>query len=511
MRGLPALHSMRMRAMNDVPVLLKMTGIEKSFPGVKALKGVSLDLRPGEILGLMGENGAGKSTLMKVLGGAHPPDTGTIELGGREVAFADPIDSVRHGISIIYQELNTIPAMTARENLFLGRERGKYGFLNDREERRVAKELFERVGVVMDPDARAGDLSVAQQQGIEIAKAFLLDANILVMDEPTAALTPTEVDALFKVVREMRDRGMGIIYISHRLDEVMEITDRITVLRDGESVGTRNKADITRGELIEMMVGRKMAQEFPPRTPRLGPVRLEVKHLKQGKCVNDMSFSVRAGEIVAMVGLVGAGRTEAVRALFGADSMDSGEVYLDGKKLDIRSPRDSIRAKIGFLTEDRKSQGLVLIQSVKDNFALPNLNQWSKGTFINPKRESQAFSQYSKSLRIKISNPNQQVQNLSGGNQQKVILAKWLQANCEVVIFDEPTRGVDVGAKYEIYQIINDLAENGKAIVMISSELPEAMGLADRLLVIRGGRVVGEIANPKEVTQADVLKIAVGA
>ncbi len=496
--------------MTNVP-LLRMRDIEKSFPGVRALKGVSLELYPGEVLGLVGENGAGKSTLIKVLGGAHRPDSGTVEIQGEEVEIASPVASKNLGISIIYQELNMIPAMTAQENLFLGREHTRYGFLNFKEERKLAKELFQKVGLSVNCDTLTRNLSVAEQQGIEIAKALSLDAKILVMDEPTAALTQNEVEALFKVVAELKKRGLGIIYISHRLDEIFEITDRVTVLRDGESVGQKKTPELSRPELIEMMVGRKMDQEFPHRAARIGEVKLQVKNLTREGTVNDVSFDVRAGEIVALVGLVGAGRTETARLLFGADPMDSGEITLDGRRVNITNPRDSIRSRIALLTEDRKAQGLVLIQSVKENFALPNMSQFTRFSFINKKKESAAFDNYVKSLRIKIPNQDQLAKNLSGGNQQKVVLAKWLQANCELVVFDEPTRGVDVGAKYEIYQIMNELADQGKAIVMISSELPEALGMADRLLVMREGRIVGEVTNPREATQAEVLKIAVGA
>ncbi|MCD8141578.1 MAG: sugar ABC transporter ATP-binding protein [Planctomycetaceae bacterium] len=495
---------------DDIP-LLRMKGIEKSFPGVKALKGVSLELYPGEVLGLVGENGAGKSTLMKVLGGAHRPDAGTGELQGEAVQIDNPVESKNLGISIIYQELNMIPAMTARENLILGRERTSFGFVKPHEEVRMAEELFAKVGLRVPLDALARDLSVAEQQGIEIAKALSLDAKILVMDEPTAALTHNEVEALFAIIGELKKRGIGIIYISHRLDEIFTITDRVTVLRDGESVGTRKTTDLPRPELIEMMVGRKMDQEFPPRVKNIGRVKFEARHLTRAGCVEDVSFSVRAGEIVGLVGLVGAGRTETVRLIFGADRRDAGEILLDGKSTDIRNPRDSIRSRIALLTEDRKAQGLVLIQSVRENFALPNLKQFSRLTFINRKKESAAFRKYVDSLRIKIPSQEQLAQNLSGGNQQKVVLAKWLQANCELVVFDEPTRGVDVGAKYEIYQIMNELAERGKAIVMISSELPEAIGMADRLLVMRDGKIVGEVTDPKHTTQAEVLKLAVGA
>ena len=370
-------------------------------------------------------------------------------------------------------------------------------------------ELFDRLGTVIDPEQRCSEMTVAQQQVVEIAKALSQDARILVMDEPSATLTPQEVERLLDIVRELRDQGLGIIYISHRLEEVYEISDRIMVLRDGEHVETRPVGELDREALIELMVGRKLENEFPSHTPDIGEERLVVSGLTRGSVVRDVSFSVRAGEILALTGLVGAGRTETVRLLFGADRPDAGSISLDGKPLQLPSPRHAIRAGIGLLTEDRKSQGLVLIHSVRENFGLPNLGQFARWGFVSSREERGGFGNFVDSLRIKIPHQEELAQNLSGGNQQKVVLAKWLQRNCEVIIFDEPTRGIDVGAKYEIYLLIQELAAKGKAIIMISSELPEVLGMADRVLVMHEGRLTGEITDVKGATQEDIMNLAV--
>ena len=491
-----------------------MRGIVKSFPGVRALKGVELDLRPGEVHALLGENGAGKSTLIKVLGGAHRPDEGSIEIDGQTVEIASPADSQRAGVGIIYQEFNLVPAMTARENIFLGQEGSSVGILPVREERRKARELFERLGVDLDPESLVRRLTVAQQQVVEIAKALLLESRIIVMDEPSAALSPREVEGLFRIIRELKSQGIGIVYVSHRLDEVFEICDRATVYRDGEHIATQPISDLTRESIIELMVGRKLENEFPHRdstTPDKSKTGegLTVSNLNRVSEVQDVSFSVARGEIVALTGLVGAGRTEAVRLIFGADQRDSGSVKLDGRELSIRNPRDAIRAGICLLTEDRKHQGLVLNRSVLENFGLPNLLSFSSGGVINRQRERAAFDRYVDQLRIRVSGPEQRAANLSGGNQQKVVLAKWLERNAEVVIFDEPTRGIDVGAKYEIYLLMQQLAADGKAVLMISSELPEVLGMADRIIVMHEGRVTGEITDVESATQEDIMNLAI--
>ncbi len=490
-----------------------MHGIVKSFPGVHALKGVQLDLQPGEVHALLGENGAGKSTLIKVLGGAHRPDEGTIEIDGQPVEIASPADSQRAGVGIIYQEFNLVPAMTARENIFLGQEGSRVGILPVREERRKARELFERLGVDLDPEALVRRLTVAQQQVVEIAKALLLESRIIVMDEPSAALSPREVEGLFRIIRELKSQGIGIVYVSHRLDEIFEICDRATIYRDGEHIVTRPISDLTRESIIELMVGRRLENEFPHRevsdNTRTSGEGLVVSNLNRGTEVRDVSFNVRRGEIVALTGLVGAGRTEVVRLIFGADQRDSGSVKLDGHELAIRSPRDAIRTGICLLTEDRKHQGLVLNRSVLENFGLPNLLSFSSGGLINRRRERAAFERYVDQLRIRISGPDQRAANLSGGNQQKVVLAKWLERNAEVVIFDEPTRGIDVGAKYEIYLLMQQLAADGKAVLMISSELPEVLGMADRIIVMHEGRVTSEITDVESATQEDIMNLAI--
>ena len=404
-----------------------MRGIHKSFPGVYALKGIDLDLHGGEVLALLGENGAGKSTLIKTLGGAHLPDRGTIEIDGRPVTISSPHASQHAGIGIIYQEFNLVPALTARENIFLGQERTTGGFISARDERQRADALFRRIGISLAPEARCRDLTVGQQQAVEIAKALLLDARILVMDEPSAALTLKDVERLFAVIRELKSQGIGIIYISHRLDEIFEIADRVMVLRDGEHVGTELAAALTRERMIEMMVGRKLEDEFPKQPAERGEARLVVRNLCRGRAVRNVSFSVCRGEIVGLTGLVGAGRTETARLIFGADRLDAGTIKLDGRVLTIRSPRDAIAAGICLLTEDRKAQGLVLGQTVRENFGLPNLSRFGAFGFLSAAQERSALTRYVDNLQIKIARQEQRTSTLSGGNQQKVVLAKWLE------------------------------------------------------------------------------------
>ena len=488
--------------------LLQMHGISKSFPGVQALSEVDLTLHAGEVLALLGENGAGKSTLIKILGGAHRQDEGTIEINGNSVHLNNPLSSQAKGIGIIYQEFNLVPGLTARENIFLGQEPSSICFIPRVQEEEKSRELFAQIGVEIDPNALCGDLTVAQQQVVEIAKALSQDARIIVMDEPTAALTPREVEGLLKVIRELRAQGIGIIYISHRLDEIDEIADRVTILRDGSHVATRDKSKLQRDEMIELMVGRSLEKEFPFHECQPGNVRLAVKNLSQSSKVRNVSFELRAGEIVGLTGLVGAGRTETARLIFGADKKDSGTVELDGKPIGATSPRDAINCGICLLTEDRKSQGLILGQTVQENFGLPNLKQFTQTGLIDRAKESDALAKFVKQIPIKVTSHDQPAQTLSGGNQQKVVLAKWLQRNAEVIIFDEPTRGIDVGAKYEIYQLIHQLADEGKAILMISSELPEILGMSDRILVMNEGRITGEITDVSSATQEEIMKLA---
>jgi ABC-type sugar transport system ATPase subunit len=490
--------------------LLAMEGIDKSFPGVRALQDVSLTLRRGEVLALFGENGAGKSTLIKILSGAYLPDAGSIRIDGRPAAISSPIDAQRAGVAVIYQEFNLVGPMSVRENIFLGQERTVGGFLRHADERRRVAELFGRIGVQVDADAPCRDLSVAQQQAVEIAKALSLDARIVVMDEPSATLTPEEVRRLFAIIADLRSQGIGVIYISHRIDEIFRIADRVMVLRDGRHIATRDTGDVRRDELIEMMVGRKLESEFPRRDVEIGGERLVVRGLARGRKVRGVSLSVRRGEVLCLTGLVGAGRTEVARLIFGADRRDAGTIELDGRRLRLTNPRSAIRAGICLLTEDRKSQGLVLGLTVRENFGLPNLRQLSRFGFVVRRREREALGRYIEALRIRPPDGERRVADMSGGNQQKVVLAKWLQRNCEVIIFDEPTRGIDVGAKYEICLLINQLAAAGKAIIMISSELPEVLAMSDRILVMHDGRITGEITDVAGATQEQIMQLAVG-
>jgi ABC-type sugar transport system ATPase subunit len=491
------------------PLLLEMRQIDKSFPGVHAIENVSMKLHHGEVLGLVGENGAGKSTLIKVLGGAHLPDSGNILIEGTSVDIISPTVAQQAGISIIYQEFNLIPDLTVRENIFLGREKTRMGFVRSSQEQRVTHELFDKIGISIDPDARCSELTVAQQQTVEIAKALSVNAKIIVMDEPTATLTTREVDRLFAIIRDLKSHGLGIIYISHRLEEVFEVADRVMVLRDGEHVGTEDIDNINRERLIEMMVGRPVDSEFPKRSASPGHERLRVEDLCLSQEVRNVSFSVRAGEILGFAGLVGAGRTETMRLIFGADTPDSGRIFINGNKVDIRCPGNAIRMGICLLTEDRKGQGLVLIHSCVENYGLPNLDRLIGRVFLNRRKERREFCEFAESLRIKTSGPEQLIMNLSGGNQQKVVIAKWLARNTDIIIFDEPTRGIDVGTKYEIYLLMNRLADEGKAVIVISSELPEILGLSDRIIVMHEGQVKGEITDVANATQEDILSMAI--
>ena len=489
-------------------LLLQMRGIHKRFPGVHAIKGIDIDLYEGEVLALMGENGAGKSTLIKMLGGAHQPTEGTIELKGKEITIENPQVSQDLGIGIIYQEFNLIPYLTVRENIFLGNPKSKNGVISKNEEHRYAQELFKKIGIEIDPEVLCCKLSTAEQQIVEIVKALSSEVRLLVMDEPSATLTPQEVEGLFKIIRDLKQQGIGVIYISHRLDEIFDIADRVTVLRDGEYIGTKGINKISRQEMIEMMVGRKVENEFPKHYHKIGAPVLEVNHIHSAD-VKDVSFTVHAGEVLGFTGLVGAGRTELMRLIFGADKKASGTIKLHGEELNVKSPRDAIARGIGLLTEDRKGQGLVLMHSVRENFGLPNLRLFSKNGVINGSEEKKRFARHIESMKIKIPHQEQLAKNLSGGNQQKVVLAKWLEQNCEVIIIDEPTRGIDVGAKYEIYMLINQLAEKGKAIIMVSSELPEVIGMSDRIVVMRSGEISAIVEDAQNTTQEILLDHAI--
>lgn len=489
--------------------VLSMRGIHKEFPGVHALKGVDMDLYKGEVLALLGENGAGKSTLIKMLGGAHQPTTGKILVDGEEIVISNPLIGQQLGIGIIYQEFNLVPYLSARENIFLGRELVKRGLIRKKEEQRKTQELFDRLGVAINTETICSRLSIAEQQLVEIAKALSQEANILVMDEPTATLTPQEVKSLFRIIQELKTAGISIIYISHRLDEIFEVADRTMVLRDGAHISTMPTSELDRQSLIEMMVGRKVENEFPPRQSNRGEEVFRAEHLSLPPMVNEVSFSLHAGEILGITGLVGSGRTETVRIIAGADLPAKGRIFKNGKELRLKSPREAIQAGICLLTEDRKGQGLVLMHNLKENFGLPNLDQFSRRNFLQSRQERTAFHGYVDKLMIKIANEEQAAGKLSGGNQQKLVLAKWLQRNCDIIIFDEPTRGIDVGAKYEIYVLMQELAKEGKAIIMVSSELPEVLGISDRILVMHEGRVSGEIKNVEEATQAEIMELAV--
>ena len=490
------------------PPLLELSGIRKTFPGVVALRDARLEVGAGEVHALLGENGAGKSTLIKILAGVHAPDAGVVRMDGRPVRIPSPQAGRRLGIAVIHQELHLVPALTVRENLFLGRERARAGVLRVGEERREAVELLGRLGFDLDPDIPCRELGVAGRQLVEIARALADDARVLVMDEPTAALSEREVGRLLDRVRALRDRGLGIVYVSHRLDEVFALCDRATVLRDGAHVATRPVAGLSRRELIGLMVGRPMESEFPARRATIGPARLEVRDLRRGRVVQGVSFTVGRGEIVGLAGLVGAGRTETARLIFGADRADGGTVRVDGRALRIRSPRDAIRAGICLMTEDRRQQGLVPGRSVRENFGLPNLWRFSRWGFLRGRREAAALDGYVADLGIRLAGVDQPAGELSGGNQQKVILARWLESGAGVVLVDEPTRGVDVGARFEIYESLHRLASAGRAILMISSELPELLGVCDRLLVMRAGQIAGEITDVPRATEADVLALA---
>lgn len=491
--------------------VLEMRDITKRFPGVVAVKNGQLNLRPGEVHCLVGENGAGKSTLMKILSGAVPLDSGSIIVDGEAVHIHSPHHAQQLGISMIYQEFNLSPYLSIAENIFLGREPrlGRSPFINWRRMYADAREILGRIGVKLNVRRPINECSVAQQQMVEIAKAISFNSKIIVMDEPSATLTDHELRALFELIGELKRQGIGMIYISHRLEEIFEIGDRVTVMRDGEYIATKGVTDVTRDEIIKMMVGRELTHEFPKEVFARGKERLRIDGLTRKGAFEGIGFSLHEGEIVGLTGLVGAGRTEVARAIFGADPIDAGTIMLDGKSITVKSPQDAIRQGIGLLTEDRKNQGLILGMSVRENTTLANLRALVRMFFISRSKERQVSANFVRELQIKTPSVEQAAQNLSGGNQQKVVLAKWLFTESKILIFDEPTRGIDVGAKVEIYKLMNELVRKGVCILMISSELPEVLGMCDRILVMHEGRISGELARG-EATQERIMRLATG-
>lgn len=488
--------------------ILSVRDITKDYPGVRAIDHLSFDVEEGEVHALIGENGAGKSTLIKTLSGAITPTSGTIIINGKEYQEMNPKLAKNEGIGVIYQEFTLVPGISAAENVFLGEKTSKGIFVNIRERERRAKELFDGMHVEIDVSRPVRDLSPACQQIVEIAKAVSKNVKILIMDEPTAPLTVSEVETLFRVVRDLKKKGVTIIYISHRLEELFEIADRVTVMRDGAYVGTEKIEDIDRPKLIAMMAGRELKESYPARRVEVGGEVLRVENLC-GNGDRDISFTLHQGEILGFAGLVGAGRTELMRVIYGADALESGRIFVHGEEVHIRSCSDAIKNGIGYIPEDRKAHGVFLPMAIRWNTVINNLKAFSNGLFVDTKKENAAAKEYQEKFKIKTPSLEQKVKNLSGGNQQKVVLAKTLAANSEIVIFDEPTRGIDVGAKQEIYKLMNELVENGKSILMVSSDMPELLGMSDRVVVIYEGEKTGEVSKA-EFDQNYILDLASG-
>ncbi|MCY8857940.1 sugar ABC transporter ATP-binding protein [Bacillus atrophaeus] len=489
---------------------IDMNDIHKAFGKNQVLSGVSFNLKPGEVHALMGENGAGKSTLMNLLTGLHGLDKGSIRINGKETYFSNPKEAEQNGIAFIHQELNIWPEMTVLENLFIGKEMtSKLGILNTKKMKALAKKQFEKLSVSLSLDQEAGKCSVGQQQMIEIAKALMTKAEVIIMDEPTAALTEREINKLFEVIASLKKGGVSIVYISHRMEEIFSICDRITIMRDGKTVDTANISETSFDEVVKKMVGRELTDRYPQRRPELGDIVLEVRDASKKGSFEHVSFHVRSGEIVGVSGLMGAGRTEIMRALFGIDRLDSGEIWLAGKKTNIKNPNDAVKKGLGFITENRKDEGLLLDTSIRENIALPSLTSFSPKGVIDQKREASFVELLINRLTIKTASPETHARNLSGGNQQKVVIAKWIGIGPKVLILDEPTRGVDVGAKREIYTLMNELTDRGVAIIMVSSELPEIIGMSDRIIVVHEGKISGEVAS-REATQERIMTLATG-
>lgn len=491
--------------------MIEMTRISKAFNGNTVLSNIEFKVKKGEIHALMGENGAGKSTLMKILTGIYTRDSGDIKVKGQIVDFKNPKEAEQHGIAVIHQELNILPDLTVAENLFLGNERtfGKSPVLKTKEMNKQAKEILLSLGLDIDVKMVARSLSVGKQQIIEIAKAISSNAELIVMDEPTAALTDREIETLFVTIRALQAKGVSFVYISHRMEEIFAICDRITILRDGQYVGVKKVKDTTFDEIVQMMVGRELGNRFPERSVKIGEVKLVAKSLTRNGYFEDVSFELRKGEVLGIAGLMGAGRTEVAQALFGYKKLNKGEVFLDGKLVKIQNPSKAIKLGFGFVTEDRKSEGLIVDFSVKDNLGITNFDKISRNGVVGAKKEQELYDSMVKRLGVRTSGPNQFVKSLSGGNQQKIVIAKWLGIEPDILILDEPTRGVDVGAKKEIYSIINTLAEKGVAILMISSELPEVIGMVDRVLVMHEGKITADLTKD-EMTQEKIMHYATG-
>ena len=486
--------------------LIEIKHVSKQFPGVLALDDVSFTLKPGEVHVLLGENGAGKSTLIKILSGLYHPSSGEIYVEGQLQHFTNPKSAEKAGIATIYQELNLCENLTVAENIFIGRLPNRLGKVDRKALQEQAKAALAELNLTYDPNMVVSQMGVAQKQMVEITKAVSRETKILIMDEPTAVLTEKEIVELFKVIHILKEKGVGIIYISHRLQELHEIGDRVTVLRDGKYIRTVNMRETTEDDLVTMMVGREIKDKFPARNCKIGDEVLRAEHISTADKVRDVTLEVRAGEIVGIAGLVGSGRTEFARAIFGADPRTAGRILIDGKEVNIRSPLDAIQNGMGFVTEERKKDGLVLILPVEENIALASRKQNSVGLLANLKKQKATAEEYVEHIRIKTPSIQQLAENLSGGNQQKVVLAKWLSAKARIIIFDEPTRGIDVGAKAEVYHLMNQLLEKGVCIIMISSELPEIIGMSDRVVIMRDGAIGGELGK-EEFDQKRMLAI----
>ena len=499
----------RSGAVPNSEFLLTAEGVRKEFPGVVALDDVTFRLKRGSVHALMGENGAGKSTLMKILAGIYTPDKGKVQLKGAEIRLSSPLDALENGIAMIHQELNLMAYMTVAENIWIRREPlNRFGFVDHGEMHRRTAALFQRLNIQLDPEAKVGDLSVANRQMVEIAKAVSYESDVLIMDEPTSALTEREVEHLFRIIRDLRSQGIGIVYITHKMNELFEIADEFSVFRDGKYIGTHASSDVTRDDIIRMMVGREITQMFPKEDVPIGDVVLSVRNLGLKGVFHDVSFDVRAGEILGIAGLVGSGRSNVAETLFGVTPASAGVIEIDSKPLTIDSPTTAIRNRMAFLTEDRKDTGCLLILDVLENMQIAVLQDKfvSKG-FVQEGKLSDVCEEMCQKLRVKTPNLAERIENLSGGNQQKVLIGRWMLTNPRILILDEPTRGIDVGAKAEIHRLVCEMARNGVAVIMISSEMPEVLGMSDRIMVMHEGRVTGFL-DRAEATQVKVMDLA---